>query len=136
MNGLKPFERTRQITETMSPASCGNDDKKNYKLTRAPTLPPHSPPGTHLCLNHIVSLFPHLCHKSIHIYHPLSFHLLHERVNCNKAARSSNTGTKENSKQHLLLSKEHQKKSSTYNRTTFTLIPKRPQKVSVLTMKA
>ena len=45
LNGLKPFERTTErTTETMLPSpqnnnSCCNDDKQNYKLTRAATLP-------------------------------------------------------------------------------------------------
>ena len=45
MNGLQTFESTtEQTTETMPPKpqnnnSCCNEDKQNYKLTRAATVP-------------------------------------------------------------------------------------------------
>ena len=50
---------------------------------------------SYFSLDHVVSLFSHLCDKAIHVYHLLSFHLLHQRVYCNEGSRASDTSTED-----------------------------------------
>ena len=49
---------------------------------------------TYFSLDHVVTLFSHLRHKAIHVYHLLGVHLLHQRVNGNERSRASDASTK------------------------------------------